>query len=61
MLAYGPNSEFFADFAADISKADNRQNPLVDYKWSDALALSASWLLQDMEGCHLIPDQIVDD
>ena len=34
---------------------------LHEFQWSNALALSASRLLKDMEGCSLIPDQIWND
>lgn len=61
MITNGPNADFLNTFIEDINQADSRANPLTDLKWSDELALSASWFLQDMDGCHVIPDQIVDD
>ena len=42
MLTYGPNEDFFDQFDDDIDEATNRNNPLKDYTWSDALTLSAS-------------------
>ena len=50
----------FGEFIDDIDEAILYSN-LVPYEWSDELAHSASMLLEDMDGCNLNPDQIVDD
>ena len=59
MLKQDP-ADVFDDFIDDIDEAISYSN-LVPYEWSDELAHSASMLLEDMDGCNLIPDQIVDD
>lgn len=59
MLRQGGGITAKQNFIKDIEFAESID--LHELKWSDALYLSASRFLQDLDGCHLNPDQLIND
>lgn len=62
MLRQGGGAAGRDNFLKDIDDAMAWSNDhLRPLEWSDALTLSASWFLEDLDGCHLNPDQLIND
>jgi len=62
MLRQGGGITGKENFLKDIADAqDWSDGKLKELQWSDALGLSAARFLQDLDGCHVNPDQLIND